>query len=440
MLTGGRIICVFEQTSRPFGAHEVTLTLRASTFGRVRTEPGANPPSDDPAPQEARLAATLTSLTGRADATTGGQPVATSMAAGSQRDTFVVAWAVLGSDGYRLGLDLYRFSGTRVVRDQRASLGRMVLASVGDVGLADLAVSIAPDGRHALVGISTSPPPPGWGWDIRRLWLVPLAQGAPGALVPGGLVPGAPVALPVSVAPGDLPCGGSSQEGFATSAAFYLVCNDAGTYLLRRYRIGAPGGASLLDESRVAAGAEPGWRLVGTTVVDRAHGLWYRWMPIVHRLVRFDLAGNGDPVSLELPADVTLTPPDPPNLPGPPRVDALAAHALLALTPDGSRAYLLGLPPGVVDDLGGRGPGVDVVDTSTMTPLSRWSVDPPQPTGIVLSPDGRLAYLTSDPTDEPPGQRTLMLVVRDTSDGAYRLAAGHLPASVDDPLVPLIVR
>jgi hypothetical protein len=352
------------------------------------------------------------------------------MVAGTQRDTFVVAWAVLEPDGYQLGVDLYRFSGTRVVRDQRASLARIALASVGDVGLADLAVSIAPDGRHALVGISTSSPPPGWGWGIRRLWVVPLGQGAQGA----------PVALPVSVAPGDLPCGGSSQEGFATNAAFYLVCNDAGTYLLRRYRIGSPGGASLLDESRVAAGADPGWQLVGTTVVDRAHGLWYRWMPIVHRLVRFDLAGNGDPASLELPADVTLTPPDPPNLPGPPRVDDLAAHALLALTPDGRRAYLLGLPPGVVDDLGGRGPGVDVVDTSTMTPLNRWSVDPPQPTGVVVSPDGRLAYLTSDPTDELPGQRTIVLVVRDTSDGAYRLAAGQLPASVDDPLLPLIVR
>lgn len=84
-----------------------------------------------------------------------------------------------------------------------------------------------------------------------------------------------------------------------------------------------------------------------------------------------------------------------------------------------------------------------------MTPLSRWSVDPPRPTGVVLSPDGGLAYLSSDSTEEPPGERTIVLVVRDTSHGAYRLAAGRLPpagfpnrlpASVEDPLLPLIVR
>jgi hypothetical protein len=113
---------------------------------------------------------------------------------------------------------------------------------------------------------------------------------------------------------------------------------------------------------------------------------------------------------------------------------------LLALSPDGGRAYLLGLPDDAVAVTGGRGPGVDVVDTASMRPLERWDPGPSEAREIVLSPDGQLAYLATGPFSGDPGRRTVALAVRQTADGAIRLVAGRLPAGVDNPLLPLIVR
>ncbi len=264
----------------------------------------ATPPPD--AVEDVRPAVPLTSLVGRRDLAFG-DPVAVALAPGAESDTLLVAWATLGDDGYRLGLDRYLVAD----RSAAASGSREILAlpfedARGPTSLADLAVSVSPDGSAALVGVTVAriQPTPG----ERRLVILRMDAGA----VPGDAI-GPPEALPslvTSNAAGpaevardhETPCGGGLGEGWATGDAIFLVCPGRPS-VFRRVAIhpgsarsfsdreGPPVAAAILDETILMpeSGATALWLADNGVVIDRLRGRYYRWSPWARVLWSIDL-------------------------------------------------------------------------------------------------------------------------------------------------------
>ena len=110
---------------------------------------------------------------------------------------------------------------------------------------------------------------------------------------------------------------------------------------------------------------------------------------------------------------------------------AAAAKTILqpsiALSPDGSRAYALGVTRPERTDAGST--GVDVFDTVAMRAIDHWA-PPADLVSVGVSPDGRLVYVAGAPEVDASGAQRLgapaSLIVFDASDGSVRLIAGSL--------------
>ena len=229
VLAGGRIVCVAQEVVRPPGSTQATYELSAVTLGRSRAapaEPWASPPPG--VADGVQPAVPLTTLVGRRDLAFG-DPVAIALAPGAEADVLFLAWAVLDGAGYRIGLDRYRVGdGAAVATGSREVLALPLEDGRGPTSLADLAVSVSPDGSAALVGVTVTGTQPGAG--ERRLAVLPVDGGA----VTGSAI-GPPVGLPLEVTAnaagsddmardGETACGGPFGEGWATDATIFLVC------------------------------------------------------------------------------------------------------------------------------------------------------------------------------------------------------------------------
>ncbi len=117
----------------------------------------------------------------------------------------------------------------------------------------------------------------------------------------------------------------------------------------------------------------------------------------------------------------------------------------IAVAPDGSRIYLLGLDDETPAGLG-VSTGVHVVDTATLAEVATW---PPTADwmSIALSGDGSLVYLVGVAGMGPDASGRLVedparpasLTVLDAASGTMRALAGHLDAEyllLDPTLVP----
>jgi len=113
----------------------------------------------------------------------------------------------------------------------------------------------------------------------------------------------------------------------------------------------------------------------------------------------------------------------------------------LAISPDGSRIYAIGIKQAVGDrDVAGSA-GVFVFDAATLEPITIW-----QPTAdyvsVAVSADGSLVYAAGLPGVDARGgvkiAQQASITVFDTSDGSIRLIAGQLGGDALSFLTPTI--
>jgi len=456
VLAGGRIVCVAQDVVRPPGSILATYELSAVTLGRSRRAP-ATPWATAPpgAADGVRPAVPLTTLVGRRDLAFG-DPVAVALAPGAEPDTLLLAWAVLGDDGYRVGLDGYRIGDANV--DQAGSRQILALPFEGERGptsLADLAVSASPDGTMALVGVTVVPAQPAPA--ERRLAILPLDSGA----VPGRWV-GPSAALPPAVSSNaagpaaaardaGTPCGGSLGEGWADEQTLFLVCPGHPS-VFRRVAIfpsargvpdhqGPRGPAGILDETVLTpeSGATALWLAGNGVAVDRGRGRYYRWSPQARTLWAIDLLAAGGAQATA--RSVNLASPGLAS-PGAAAVEPIALaddrpapRPVVALDEATDRLFLLA--PGDA----GQGASIDVVSGTDLTPRGRLATAPEPFATMALSPDGRLLYLATPPRAVAGAQGPQVAVaVLDTEPLAERLFRGRLPPGAWDPAQALVVR
>jgi DNA-binding beta-propeller fold protein YncE len=171
--------------------------------------------------------------------------------------------------------------------------------------------------------------------------------------------------------------------------------------------------------------------------VDRATGRLCHWNASSRTLTRIDLA-TGRVTGTATAAQASAGFPDAAD-----RLAALgrsvgqwlapaaAAKTILqpsiALSPDGSRAYALGVTSPATTDAGST--GVDVFDTVAMRAIDHWA-PLADLVSVGTSPDGRYVYVAGAPEVDATGARRIgapaSLIVFDASDGTVRLIAGAL--------------
>ena len=223
-----------------------------------------------------------------------------------------------------------------------------------------------------------------------------------------------------------------SDGAFATNDVYAQVCSVAGKTVLRRV---APDGSALGDTDLAALG-------IGETVLYFGAGLTvgsapvgFVWDPFSRSLVKIDRATGEVVAKTTLPGPTAAT--DDPLAGLVRSVGAwLAPTALakmfldpaLAVSPDGTRLYLIGTNATSFTDVSAGSAGIWVVDTGTLGVLDHW-----RPTAdfvsIAASRDGRFVYAAGLPDVGPDGQTApfqASITVFDAATGRVRAIAGAL--------------
>lgn len=449
VLAGGRIVCVARQKGRPPGSTWATYALSVATLGSSRPAPAEPWSSPPPAADEGvRPAVFLTSLVGRRDLAFG-DPVAVAVAAGAEPDSLLLAWAVLGDGGYRVGLDRYLVGDAgAVATGSREILALPLEDEAGPTSLADLAVSVAPDGSAALVGvtITRNAPAP----SERRLAVLRLDAGAaageaigePRALPPQAASPGSGPASPGAGGDGGIPCGGALGEGWASAERLFVVCPGRSAAELRLLDAGTAGTPA--GEPGTVVGTrslEPGGTQLGTAwlagngvVADPARAVTYRWSPAAGTFWRIAVNPGG-------PASVTSLALDPRRgyldvAPGAESPAAAGALPVLALDARRGRLFALDAP---VPRTAGRAV-VHLVDVERWSLVASFPLADDATRAISLSPDGRLLYASTAP--RPAGGALLAVGVEilDATTGVELAYAGRLRVGAGAPAAAVVVR
>jgi hypothetical protein len=216
----------------------------------------------------------------------------------------------------------------------------------------------------------------------------------------------------------------ANRAGPMANGGFWIACTDggAGLTVLRRFN---PDG-SLRDDVRVTGS---GGIDTDPTAVSADGSTLFVWDPHTTKLSRVDIA-TGQVTS---GTGTARAEPGPLMALGNWLAPAVAAKSWLrsglAVSPDGTRVYALGVRDG------GSGPetagsaGVFVFDAATLEPTTVW-----QPTAdyvsIAVSRDGQLVYAAGLPGVDASGARfarqQASITVFDASDGSVRLIAGQL--------------
>jgi len=453
VLAGGRIVCVARQKARPPGSTWATYDLSVVTLGRSRPLPAQPWPS---APTRAgegvRPPVPLAKLVGRRDLAFG-DPVAIALAPGVEPDSLLLAWAVLGEGGYRVGLDRYLVrDATAVATGSQEILALPFKDDLGPASLADLAVSVAPGGGAALVGVTVTRTPPAAG--VRRLAILPLDAGATAGGTAGGPgdAVGEPRTLPAEVAaPGPAsgdaardegtPCGGALGEGWASDGTLYLVCPGT-TAEVRLLDAGAagvavPGPGAIVGTGRL----EPGGTQIGSSwlagngvVVDRDRAVTYRWSPKAGTLWRIAVGQGGQARVTALAMNPRRGYRDVP--PGDESPTWAGALPVLALDAERGRLFALDAP---VPGTAGRAV-VHVVDVERWSHFASFPLADGASRAIALSPDGRLLYASTAPRPAGGLPRAVGVAVLDATTGVELVYAGRLQVGAGMPAQAVVVR
>jgi hypothetical protein len=182
---------------------------------------------------------------------------------------------------------------------------------------------------------------------------------------------------------------------------------------------------------RVIGSVDGGGAAGSTAAVSPDGRALFLWNPSTLVLTRVDLE-SGD-VTTGAATAASSRPFDPLTALGRWLAPSAAAKVLLssgiALSPDGTRIYALGVEPGATasDEFGGS-TGVLVFDARSMANVGRW--DPTADfVSLAVSPDGRFVYAAGSPRYSADGRVTnqpASVTVFDASSGEVRLIAGRL--------------
>jgi hypothetical protein len=453
VLAGGRIVCVAQAVTRSPGSRRATYDLSVITLGHGRTRPDDPGPTGPPAaalPGTALPRVPLTTLSGRRDLVIG-DPVAIALAPAAEADTLLLAWAVLDDAGYRVGLDRYHVGDDRVVRTGSRPIAALPASGPDAISsLADLAVSVAPNGQAALVGFTAIGS--GAGVPARRLAVLGMRPGSPDASIDAPTLLSPAVAASAPGPPGTelpgarVPCGGALDEGWATDASIFLVCPGRPSTLRRvAFAPGSSGGtsdpggpsvqASILDE--IVLGPEPAAAdavsLAGNGVaIDRLHGRYDRWSPSTGALWSIDLAAAP---GAQVIADSAVLGAAGRAGAGDPFGDGPAVRSILALDAAKDRIYAL------VPATDGSGATVEVFTATTLARIASWPTAPEPFATLALSPNGGLLYLATPPRVIVGAPRPLVAVeVLDAMNGQERLFAGRLSPDAWGKAQSLVIR
>jgi hypothetical protein len=450
VLAGGRIVCVARPKGRPPGSTWATYALSVVTLGSSRPAPAEPWPSPPPrAGEGVRPPVPLTSLVGRRDLAFG-DPVAVAVTAGAEPDSLLLVWAVLGEGGYRVGLDRYLVGDTgAVAAGSREILALPLESQAGPASLADLAVSVAPDGSAALVGvtITRNAPAPA----ERRLALLDLDAGAA-----AGDAVGEPRALPPESAwlgsasaavarDGGVACGGALGEGWASEDTLFVVCpgGSAGELRLLAAGTASTAGAPARGPGTVVGTEllEPGSTQIGTAwldgngvAVDRARAVTYRWSPAAGTFWRIAVDPGGRASVTSLAVDprrgyLDVVPAEQPPT-------AAGALPVLALDAGRGRLFALDAP---VPGTAGRAV-VHVVDIERWSHVGSFPLADGSTRAISLSPDGRLLYASTAPRPAGGAPLAVGLEVLDATTGVELAYAGRLRVGAGAPAQAVVVR
>ena len=326
-----------------------------------------------------------------------------------------VAWAYRATPVWHLGISVVDVDKGKVIQtvrlpDRQSTDGR----DVTTIWLATL--SAAPDDRHLMLAMGV----------IRATdfttthVLVSLADGR----ITRTSTYGDETAINADQCP--------TGSGWANEATFYTVCADPAVF--RSFRLDG----SLVAEADMGPGASIPEVLPGSSdVVDRATGRLFHWNPSARTLTRIDLA-TGRVTGTATATQASTGSPDAADRlaalgrsVGQWLAPAVAAKTILqpsiALSPDGSRAYALGVTSPATTDAGST--GVDVFDTVAMRAIDHWA-PLADLVSVGTSPDGRYVYVAGAPEVDATGARRIgapaSLIVFDASDGTVRLIAGSL--------------
>ena len=324
-----------------------------------------------------------------------------------------IGWVVRATPVWHAGLDVVDVATGRLLQRVAVPDEPTSIQSIQSYAWAP-EVALAPDGSSIVIrqGIVTGASLSAW-----NRWSAPLAGSRIGALT--AFADGAGTA-------GDQ-CGDVVGEGYTAIDRYFVVCVSGQDLIARRVDLGGhPIGDSTLSGSMTSAQDY----LVQTVVDQRAHAL-YAWDPGARRLARVDLA-TGTVATGSLPAGSASTDP----LAGigaaigrwiaPSAAAKVLLQPGLALSPDGSRAYVLGLA-GQGDQLFAEGSsGVWVFDTTSMAVVGHWAPTADF-TSIAVSRDGSLVYAAgSTALAGGGGAASGSITVFGAATGDVRLIAGQL--------------
>jgi hypothetical protein len=212
------------------------------------------------------------------------------------------------------------------------------------------------------------------------------------------------------------------RAGTLPGDGFWLACTDGGPQLTVLRRIGADG--SLLGDVRVAgrAGVD-----TDPTAVTADGSKLFVWDPQTMVLSRVDIA-TGEKTSGKGIAVADLGPLAAlGNWLAPVASAKSWLRGALAVSPDGSRVYAIGVQESGRDTAGST--GVFVFDATTLDRVALW-----QPTAdyvsVGVSADGKLVFAAGLPGVDAVGRvktaQQASITVFDASDGSVRLIAGQL--------------
>ena len=220
-------------------------------------------------------------------------------------------------------------------------------------------------------------------------------------------------------------CGPSvTRAGSLPDGGLWLACTNGGSHLTVVRRLGADN--SLLDDIRVtgSSGVE-----TDPTALSADGTKLFVWDPSSGTLTRVDPV-SGEKTSGKGVASVEAGPLAAFGSWLAPTAAAKSwLHGGLALSPDGTRVYAIGVKGGVSDSESAGSTGVFVFDAGTLEPITVW-----QPTAdfisLAVSADGQLVFAAGLPGVDATGAHLIAqqasITVFNTADGSIRLIAGRL--------------
>ena len=350
--------------------------------------------------------------------------------------------------------------------------------------IVDARASVSPDGRYAFLGWSARDGAAGWtlGIDVIDVAAGTVVGSTGLPALPSATADGQPttrIAPEIDVAP---------SGGAALVSDFWFVNEDRnpppsgidrwsatfdGTTVAGFASAGSTPGDACVVIARGVGDASSSWVLcssdgrlrfdrigrdgaaIGSTDLPFSDGLpaaqldgsgqhLYVWGPVARTLARIDVASGTVTSGTATTAATTADPlSDLAQALGrwiaPPALAKVSLDPAMAISPDGTRIYALGVDPGSGEAVASR--GVFVFDAATVTQVGHW-----QPvadlTSISVSPDGAWLYAAGQPLFDAGGIASLdaaSITVYATADGSVRLTAGSLgndPISFPGPLLP----